>query len=69
MTGYWPFRNSLPPRTADDMDVYRDEVDKKFQDGIFPDTNGLEGGNVIRGCWEYRYKSAAEVLNDVSTMY
>jgi serine/threonine protein kinase len=69
MTGYWPFRTSPPPSTAEDMDVYRDEVDEKFQKGIFPDVDGLQGGDVIRGCWEYRYKSAAEVLNDLSFVH
>jgi serine/threonine protein kinase len=67
MTGYWPFRTSPPPGTAKDMDVYRDEVDKLFKKGAFPDVSGLQGGDVIWGCWEYRYTSAAEVLNDLST--
>jgi serine/threonine protein kinase len=67
MTGYWPFRTSPPPSTAKDMDVYRDEVDKLFKKGAFPDVSGLQGGDLIWGCWEYPYTSAAEVLNDLST--
>jgi hypothetical protein len=49
------------------MEVYRDEVDKLFKKGAFPDVSELQGGDVIRSCWEYRYTSAAEVLNDLST--
>ncbi|KAF2869153.1 kinase-like domain-containing protein [Massariosphaeria phaeospora] len=52
MTGYWPFRTSPPPSAAEAMDIYRDEVDKLFGKGTFPDTSGLQGGDVIRGCWE-----------------
>jgi serine/threonine protein kinase len=67
MTRYWPFRASPPPSTAKNTEVYRDEVDKLFKKGAFPDVSELQGGDVIRGCWEYRYTSAAEVLNDLST--
>jgi serine/threonine protein kinase len=65
MTGYWPFRISAPPSTAQDMDNYRDKVDELFMQGIFPDTSGLQGAGVIEGCWTYRYNSAAEALNDL----
>jgi serine/threonine protein kinase len=67
MTGCWPFRASPPPGTADDMDFYRDKVDKLFKEGVFPDVSGIQGGDVILGCWQHRYKSAVEVLNDLNT--
>jgi serine/threonine protein kinase len=66
MTGYWPFRISPPLSTAEDMDFYQDEVNNQFEKGIFPNVCGVQGGDVIKGCWEYRYKSAAEVLKDLS---
>jgi serine/threonine protein kinase len=67
MTGYWPFRASPPPDTADDMDIYQDKVDKLFKEGVFPDVSGIQGGDVILGCWQSRYKSAVEVLDDLNT--
>jgi serine/threonine protein kinase len=69
MTGYWPFRASPPPSTAEDMEFYQDEVNRRFEKSTFPDVCGLQGGDVIMGCWENRYKSAAEVLEDLSTKH
>jgi serine/threonine protein kinase len=65
MTGFWPFRTSPPPDTAEDIDAYRDKVDRLFKKGIFPDVSGLQSRGIISGCWEYRYKTAAEVLDDL----
>ena len=65
MIGYWPFRTSPPPNTVEDMDVYRDEGDTLFKQGTFPDVSELQSGDVISGCWENRYKTAAEVLDDL----
>jgi serine/threonine protein kinase len=69
MTGYWPFRTSPPPSSAEDMYRYQDQVNELFTKGTFPDVHEVQGGDVIRGCWEYRYKSAAEVLKDLSTKH
>jgi hypothetical protein len=65
MTGNWPFRSSVPPSAAQDINDYRDEVDSLFKKGIFPDLSGVQGADVISGCWEYRYKNAADVLEDL----
>ncbi|CZT13927.1 uncharacterized protein RAG0_17513 [Rhynchosporium agropyri] len=62
LTGYWPYREGPPPVTMEDQNVYETYVNKMFAAGIFPDVSLLEGGKVIKGCWDHQYKTSEEVL-------
>ncbi|CZS96270.1 uncharacterized protein RCO7_04970 [Rhynchosporium graminicola] len=62
LTGYWPYREGPPPVTVEDQNVYETYVNKMFAAGIFPDVSLLEGGKVIKGCWDHQYKTSEEVL-------
>ncbi|WVN89513.1 uncharacterized protein L203_104738 [Cryptococcus depauperatus CBS 7841] len=66
LTGYWPFLNR-PPKwasTEDYFDFYH-RVVELLRQRKFPDVSGLDGGDVIKGCWDLEYKSAEEVLQAV----
>lgn len=65
-TGCWPYRDTPPHWTSgEEKQAYEIQVDKWFEQGRFPPVSEVIGGNVIRGCWDHRYKSAEEVLNAV----
>lgn len=65
LTGHWPYRNGLPPETLEDKNAYETLVNQMFTEGKFPDVSMLRGGKVIKGCWDYQYKSAEELLSAV----
>lgn len=69
MTGHWPFRSTTGQWTStEEMMEYNAKVDRCFADGIFPEVEGLFGGEIIRGCWTNKFSDAAEVMAIVSQL-
>jgi hypothetical protein len=62
LTGYWPYREDLPPVTIEDKFAYESYVNKMFKAGIFLDVSKLRGGKMIKSCWDHQYKTADQVL-------
>lgn len=48
--------------TVEDKIAYETHVNHMFASGTFPDVSMLEGGKVIKGCWNHQCKTAEEVL-------
>ncbi|WVN91200.1 uncharacterized protein L203_106457 [Cryptococcus depauperatus CBS 7841] len=66
LTGYWPFLDRPPKWTStEDYFDYYHRVVELLKQRKFPDVTGLDGGDVIKGCWNLEYKSAEEVLQAV----
>lgn len=61
LTGNWPYRSGPPPMTVEDKNSYENFVNQMFTEGRFPDVS-MEGGIVIKGCWDHQYQAAEEVL-------
>lgn len=40
----------------------------RFREGRFPDLEEEVGGETVRKCWEGRYSSAGEVVDDLVTL-
>ncbi|KAG6009942.1 hypothetical protein E4U21_000713 [Claviceps maximensis] len=63
MTGHWPFRTTTGIfESGQEKDEYEAEVDRRFCLGDFPKVDGLFGGDIILGCWKYRFSHATEIL-------
>lgn len=63
MIGYWPFKDGPPDRKPEEhWRVYEERAESSMRQGIFPPVSHLDGGDVIKGCWDARYKNAEEVL-------
>ncbi|RMZ69248.1 serine threonine kinase [Pyrenophora seminiperda CCB06] len=58
VTGHRPFPQL---HTIDD----EAEFLRRFQEGQFPDLQAEVGGTIVRKCWEGRYSSASEVVDDL----
>jgi len=67
LTGYWPYREGPPPLSMEDKIAYEKEVNMSFRAGKFPDVSKLSGGNVIKGCWDYRYQTAKDVVQAIKS--
>nr|ODN87363.1 serine/threonine protein kinase [Cryptococcus depauperatus CBS 7855] len=53
LTGYWPFLDRPPNWTStDDYLAYYDRAVELLKQRKFPDVSGLDGGDVIKGCWD-----------------
>ncbi|WVN88940.1 uncharacterized protein L203_104155 [Cryptococcus depauperatus CBS 7841] len=66
LTGYWPFLDRPPKWTStEDFLAYHNRAVELLKQRKFPDVSGLDGGDVIKGCWDLEYKSAEEVLQAV----
>ncbi|PKK46855.1 hypothetical protein CI102_7869 [Trichoderma harzianum] len=69
MTGHWPFRPTTGEWTStEEMMEYNAKVDRCFADGIFPEVEGLFGGEIIMGCWTNKLSTAAEIMAKVSQL-
>ncbi|KAL7961533.1 kinase-like domain-containing protein [Trichoderma compactum] len=67
MTGHWPFRSTTGQWTSiEEMMEYNAKVDRCFADGIFPEVDGLLGGETITRCWANKFSDAAEIMASVS---
>ncbi|KND86401.1 putative serine/threonine-protein kinase gdt2 [Tolypocladium ophioglossoides CBS 100239] len=64
LTGHWPYRGPGPFRTGEEMEEYRQRVDHLFEQGQFPDVDGLFAGKVIMKCWRNEYANADDVLQE-----
>ena len=62
LTGHWPYREGPPPVTLEDKKAYEKKVIELFEAGNFPSVSKLSGGDVIKGCWHHKYKTAKDVL-------
>ncbi|WVN86093.1 uncharacterized protein L203_101252 [Cryptococcus depauperatus CBS 7841] len=66
LIGFWPFLDRPPKWTStEDYFTYYDRAVELLKQRKFPDVSGLDGGDVIKGCWDLEYKSAEEVLQAV----
>ncbi|KAM6525654.1 hypothetical protein FALCPG4_011190 [Fusarium falciforme] len=67
VSGHWPYRE--PPcgffTSREEVEEYGARVNGFFKEGIFPDTEGLYGGDVILGCWRKQYSSANDILQEL----
>ena len=50
LTGYWLYREGLPPVTIEDKSAYKTHVNEMFTAGIFLDVSILRGRKVTKGC-------------------
>lgn len=67
MTGHWPFRSATGEWTStEEMMEYNAKVDRCFAGGIFPEVEGLFGGEIITRCWTNKFSDAAEIMATVS---
>ncbi|UPL03863.1 hypothetical protein LCI18_014797 [Fusarium solani-melongenae] len=70
VSGHWPYRE--PPcgffTSRGEMEEYEARVNGFFKEGIFPDMEGLYGGDIILGCWTGRYSSANDILRAVGAL-
>lgn len=67
LTGHWPYRDGPPPMSMEDKFTYEREVNELFSAGKFPDVSKLSGGNVIKGCWDYQYQTAKDVVEAIKS--
>ena len=56
---YEIFTGSLPFQELTD-----EEVQNRFQAGLFPSTNGLTVGDVILKCWTEKYNNCGKILDN-----
>ncbi|KAF3072112.1 hypothetical protein CFAM422_005803 [Trichoderma lentiforme] len=69
MTGHWPFRSTTGEWTStEEMMEYNAKADRCFADGIFPEVEGLFGGEIITRCWTNKFSDAAEIMAKVSQL-
>ncbi|KAH7235105.1 hypothetical protein MRS44_009445 [Fusarium solani] len=70
VSGHWPYRE--PPcglfTSREEVEEYESRVNGFFKEGIFPDTKGLYGGEIILGCWTGQYSSANDILRAVDAL-
>lgn len=50
----------------EEMERYETHVDGLFKQGVFPDIQGLFGGEIILGCWTKKYSNVDNILKDVA---
>ena len=64
MVGYWP--HGLPGshmfKSMEEKRVYEDKVNHLFGSDDWPSVDGIEGGNIILGCWKKDFVTAQTVL-------
>ncbi len=63
-TGHRPYKSALPPckeEGEEDRQVYEDRVEASWKQGIYPDMEGVTGGEVMIGCWTKRYIRAEDI--------
>lgn len=66
LTGHWPFRGPGGQfSTMGGMEDYEIAVDDHFRRGSFPSVEGLWGGEIILGCWTYKFLDAQDVMAEV----
>lgn len=69
ITGRWPFRATTGQFTSvEEMEESDAYVDGRFADGIFPEVEGLFGGEIIRGCWTNKLSRAADIMASTSLL-
>ena len=61
ITGHWPFREDTRPFTVEGMLNYGIIADGYFEEGSFPDTVGLFGKEIIRGCWTQTSSNSQDI--------
>lgn len=61
LTGHWPHLNGSTPVGMAKFE-FQEKANKLFKEGKFPNLSGISGGEVIDGCWNHKYATAAEVL-------
>ena len=67
LKGHWPYRGSGGLfNSMEEMERYETHVDGHFRQGIFPDIQGLFGGEIILGCWTKKYSNVDDMLQDVA---
>ena len=67
LKGRWPHRGPGGRfNSMDEMKRYETHVDGLFKQGIFPDVEGLFGGEIILGCWPKKYSNMNGILQDVA---
>ncbi|KAB8356466.1 hypothetical protein FH972_024049 [Carpinus fangiana] len=64
LTGHWPYLNGPPPTDRTRYD-YEQEVNKLFKQGKFPDVTHINGGHIVKGCWNHQYATGREVLDAI----
>lgn len=64
VTGHWPFRATTGHFDfyGNEREEYEAHVDSHFAKGIFPDVEGLFGGEIMLSCWTYKFSNAAEII-------
>ncbi len=64
-TGHWPYKPALSPRKEEGEEegrwVYEDRVEASWKQGLYPDMEGVIGGEVMIGCWTNRYTRAEDI--------
>ena len=69
LTGHWPFRGPGGQfTTLEEMEDYETVVDGHFGRGVFPDVGGLWGGQIILGCWTYKFSKIDEVMQALRSL-
>lgn len=65
MVGHWPHGSpgSYMFKSFEEKSSYEARVDRLFRSNTWPNVEGIEGGNVIVGCWRKEYKTARAVLS------
>ncbi|KAG9249980.1 kinase-like domain-containing protein [Emericellopsis atlantica] len=69
LTGHWPFRAPGGQfATIEEMEDYENVVDGNFARGIFPDVEGLWGGEIILGCWTHKFLNMHEIMTEIMSL-
>ena len=61
MTGHWPHRERGDDR---DQEQYCTDVDRLFEQSVFPSVVHLEAGEIIYNTWTDRYNDAKDIIRD-----
>lgn len=68
-TGHYPFHGSPAPPEGEAMWSYGAQVQRFYEQGMFPDLDGVLFGNVIAGCCcQRRFEAASEVVVALETV-
>jgi len=62
MTGHWPYKSPGPFKTVEEKRNYEERVDGFFRRRVWPNVEGLTGGNIMIGCWRKEYNTVEAIL-------
>ncbi|PGH32228.1 serine/threonine protein kinase [[Emmonsia] crescens] len=69
MTGHWPYKSAEPFGSLKEKLSYGERVDELFSLGMFPQVEGLIGGDIIQGCWMEQYGEVETIVCDQGIIF